>query len=242
MIETMKNLEGVKAFFSKRHEGHSQGRYSTLNVGFHVDDDEKNVIKNHELIKEYISKRADIIYMNQIHSNNVCITGNVQNIPTCDSLLTHEKEKILMVMVADCIPILFFDKGKKVIAAIHAGRKGTFLNIVEETLDLMSDTYGSKNEDIYVSIGPHIHDCCYQVGDEIIDEAKEIGLDDAIKIEEDGNYLNMQKIVVQQLQQYGVIKQNIEIVDLCTSCNIDQFFSYRKEGQTGRFCGVIMLE
>jgi len=147
-----------------------------------------------------------------------------------------------MVMVADCIPILFFDKKKKVISAIHAGRAGAFKNIIAQTLTMMQKTYKSSTEDIIISIGPHIHHCCYEVGEEIVNEAIALSLDKFIIEKDKGFFLDMQSLILEQLHVLGVHKENIEIVNECTACNVHRYFSYRKEGKTGRFCGVIMLE
>jgi YfiH family protein len=242
MIEVMKSLQDVKAFFSTRQGGKSSGKYRSLNVGFHVGDDPHKVKQNHQIIKETFAPHADIAYMDQIHSDKVCQLQDINEIATCDSLLTDQKDKILMVMVADCIPLLFFDTKQKLVAAIHAGRKGTFLNIVAKTLESMSLGYGSKSEDIYVSIGPHIHECCYEVGMEIVNEALALGYEKAIETRDEHSYLNMQKIIMEQLLELGIKQEHIEVVDICTACNTQSFFSYRKEGQTGRFCGVIMLK
>lgn len=242
MIEVMKQEDGVKAFFSTRNGGESQEKYESLNVGFHVGDDPERVKKNHKIIQRHFTMPNEIFYMDQIHSKQVCEVGSSEKIPQGDALISKESQKILMVMVADCIPILFFDKKRGVIAAIHAGRKGVFLNIVAETLNRMQDHFGSQAEDIHVAIGPHIKGCCYEVGQEIVQEAENLGLQGSIELKKDHYYLDLYPILMQQLLQAGVKEESIESIDHCTACHTDDYFSYRKEGATGRFCGVIMLE
>lgn len=242
MIEVMQKYQGVKAFFSTRENGSSEAPYGSLNVAFHVGDDERKVLDNHQYIRSFFSNPSKISYMNQIHSNTVCTLGSLDMIPSCDALISKQKKEILMVMVADCIPILFFDKKTKAIAAIHAGRKGTFTNIVSQTLQRMSEQYQSKVEDIVVSIGPHIHQCCYEVGEEIVAEAESLKTERYIEKRDGSFFLDMVSIIFEQLQQLGIKKESIEQVECCTCCHSDKFFSYRKEGQTGRFSGVIMLE
>ena len=242
MIEAMKKTEGIKAFFSTRDNGMSKAPYKGLNVAFHVGDDENNVLMNHQYIRSFFPNSTKISYMNQIHSNKVCELGMINEIPSCDALITDKAKDILMVMVADCIPILFYDTKQYIIAAIHAGRCGTFTNIVSQTLELMASTYYCNTKDIIVSIGPHIKKCCYEVGEEIVVEAKNLGLDKFIVKYGEKFHLDMISIILQQLIESGIETEKIEIVDNCTCCESDRFFSYRKEGKTGRFCGVIMLE
>ena len=242
MIEVMKTLPNIKAYFSTRQNGCSQKPFESLNLAFHVGDKDADVLKNHQYIKNYFPNSKNISYMKQIHSKIVCDLGTLQNIPECDALITKEKNKILMTMVADCIPILIYDEVNSVIAAVHAGRVGTFKNIIAETLTLMQKNHSSKIEDINVTIGPHIHACCYEVGSEIVDEAHTLGYQEFISKRNERFYLDLLSVILSQLKYLGLKKEKIEILDECTCCNTDRFFSYRKEGQTGRFCGLIMLE
>lgn len=242
MIKTMKEQQGVQAYFSTRLHGYSETPFKSLNVGFHVGDNKFRVDQNHLYIKSFFTLNNELIYMKQEHADHVCVVGSQGQIPVADSLITDKSGKILMVMVADCIPILFYDAEKKVIAAIHAGRKGTFLNIVSQTLKQMKTVYSCLSQKIHVSIGPHLHNCCYEVGKEIVLEANALGYDYAITEEKNHYFLDMQAIIIKQLTQDGIKSENIEALQTCTSCHVEEFFSYRKEGQTGRFCGVIMLK
>ena len=108
------------------------------NLAYHVNDDSSNVDKNHNELAQYLKypiKR--LVHMNQVHGDkiiNIDKEYNFNEIPTCDALITQEKETPLMVMVADCNPILIYDPKKEVIAAIHAGRAGVFSNILSKTI------------------------------------------------------------------------------------------------------------
>jgi len=216
------------------------------NLAFHVGDDPLDVIKNHEnLAKKLFYKKNSLIHMNQIHSNNVYIVKDedkFDNPITTDALVTNKQNIPLMVMVADCCPILFFDNKEQVIAVAHAGRAGAFLNIVKNTINTMVNEFNSLSEDIYISIGSNIKKCCYEVGIEIYEESKNLNLNYAIDIKTDRYYLNIDKILLKQLLACGVKEQNIEISQECTSCNTHKYYSYRAEGQTKRFSGIIMLK
>lgn len=220
---------GVKYFFSDKTDG---------NLAYHVSDIKENVDKNRQkLALKYDYKDENLCYMNQIHSANVVVVdeNSPKYIDNCDALITKTKNLPLMVMVADCIPILMFDEVKGVIAAIHAGRNSTFLKISEITSKKMIENFSCKTENIKVIMGPSIQKCCYEVNDELKNIVeKSFGKKFVI-----GNNIDLQRINKKLLENLGI--KNIEISDICTKCSNKPFFSYRKEKNTGRFAGVITL-
>ncbi|MDF1882888.1 peptidoglycan editing factor PgeF [Sulfurimonas sp. SAG-AH-194-C21] len=215
------------------------------NIAFHVNDNKIKVIQNHKKLAKLLSYKLDsLVHMKQVHKTEVKIVKTRDNFYTpltCDALITDKKNIPLMVMVADCAPLLFYDVKKEVIAVVHAGRAGSFKNIVKATLDSFKDDFDSNIDDVYVSIGPSIKECCYKVGSEVYEQAKSLELNFAISKKENSYFLNIFQILHKQLVQNGVKEENIEFSSLCTSCNTKEFFSYRAEGQTGRFCGLLML-
>ncbi len=215
------------------------------NLAFHVEDDEMRVQKNHELLaKELGYEKNSLVHMKQIHSDIVHIVTNedFKTPPICDALMTNKPNTPLMVMVADCSPVLFYDDKKKVIAAAHAGRQGAFKNIVKNVVEKMKIEFGSDPKDIRVSVGASIGNCCYEVGAEIYDEAKILGLEYAIEKKYDSFYLDVSKILNAQLISCGIKRENIEFCNECSCCNTDKYFSYRAEGSTGRFSGILMIK
>lgn len=231
--------------FSTKNGGVSSGVYSSLNLAFHVEDDAELVNKNHTLLADTLNyDKNRLIHMKQIHSHIVHIVtpdDDFKNPPTCDALITDKIDTPLMVMVADCSPILFYDDVKKVIAVAHAGRAGAFKNIVNNVIESLKSNYGSNAEDIFVTIGVSIGECCYEVGPEIYAEAKELNLAYSLSKLENSYYLNVSKILKKQLLNSGVKKENIEISEECSCCQNNNYFSYRANGITGRFAGVIKL-
>ena len=221
---------GVKYFFSDKTDG---------NLAYHVGDIKENVDKNRQkLALKYDYKNEDLCYMNQIHSANVVVVdeNSPKYIDNCDALITKTKNLPLMVMVADCIPILMFDEVKGVIAAIHAGRNSTFLKISETTSKKMIEDFSCKTENIKVIMGPSIQKCCYEVNDELKNIVeKSFGKEFVI-----GNNIDLQGINKKLLENLGI--KNIEISSICTKCSNKPFFSYRKEKNTGRFAGVITFK
>jgi len=183
--------------------------------------------------------------MKQIHSSIVHIVdvdNDFNNPVIADALITDKIDTPLMVMVADCSPILFYDNNKNVIAVAHAGRQGAFKNIIYNVIKSFQNNFDSNLEDIYVSIGASIGVCCYEVGLEIYNEAKKINLEFAIKKKDNKYYLNISKILLSQLNDCNINRKNIDISEDCNCCKNNKYFSYRAEGTTGRFSGVILLK
>ncbi|MFV0562896.1 peptidoglycan editing factor PgeF [Malaciobacter mytili] len=209
------------------------------NLAYHVQDDEKNVKTNRErLAIKYGFDNKKLIFMNQVHKDNIVIVDkNSKNlIDACDAIITKEKNLPLMVMVADCIPILMYDEKKEVIAAIHAGRNSTFLNIAQKTALKMIKEFKCKEEHIKVILGPSIQKCCYEVSQELANIVKKSFGNEF----ENNRYIDLQAINKKQLNDIGIT--NIEISTYCTKCSGDKYYSYRKSTNTGRFAGVIMLK
>lgn len=215
------------------------------NLAFHVGDDIDAVNANHTFLANKLEYKKDtLVHMKQIHSKLVHVVREQDNFdtpPTCDALVTNKKNIPIMVMVADCTPILFYDPTCKAIGVAHAGRAGTFDNIVTNVIETMKNKYGSKVQDIVVSIGSAIGVCCYEVGAEIYEQAKE-KFDYAFEVKGNKYYLDLNKILFLQLLECGIKEENIENEGICTACNTHKFFSYRAEGNTGRFAGILMLK
>ncbi|MCF6340482.1 MAG: peptidoglycan editing factor PgeF [Sulfurimonas sp.] len=216
------------------------------NLAFHVNDDENKVKLNHKLLANELDYSLEtLVHMKQIHSDIVHTLSkndNFSNPPICDALITDKINTPLMVMVADCSPILFYDNVKKIIAVAHAGRQGAFKNIIQNVLESFQNNFNTNIKNIYVSIGANIGNCCYRVGYEIYEEAKRLDLGYAIDKRDNYYYLNISKILKTQLLVLGIKKEHIEISDECTKCNSDKYFSYRADSKCGRFVGIIMLK
>ena len=214
------------------------------NLAFHVNDNEAHVIKNHESLAEKLGyNKESLVHMKQIHSDIVHVVKDedFNTCPTCDALITNTPNTPLMVRVADCSPMLVYESEKKVIAAVHAGRQGAFKNIVKNTVESFINHFNCEAKNLHVSIGASIGVCCYEVGVEIYNEARTLGLEYALDIRDEKYYLDVNKILKSQLLTCGIKEENIEFLNKCTCCNTDKYFSYRAEGQTGRFAGVIFL-
>ena len=222
-------MNQIKYYFTTTDDG---------NLAYHVNDIKENVDKSRQSVAlkmEY--KNEDLVYMNQVHGNNVQIVdkNSPKLIENCDGIITNEKNLPLMVMVADCIPILFFDEIQGVIAAVHAGRNSTFLKIAQITANKMMKELGCNANNIKVIMGPSIHTCCYEVSDELVNIVKASFGEKFCK----GNNIDLHGINVKLLEEVGI--RHIRISEICTKCSNEPFFSFRKDKHTGRFAGIITL-
>ncbi len=222
-------MNQVKYYFSTTEDG---------NLSYLVDDLKQNVDKNRQTVADIMEyKDEDLVYMNQVHGNNVQIVdkNSPKIIENCDGIITKEKNLPLMVMVADCIPILFFDEIQGVIAAVHAGRNSTFLKIAQITANKMINELGCNVNNIKVIFGPSIQSCCYEVSDELLAIVK-TSFGEKFCI---GKNINLQGINIMLLEEVGI--RHINVSNICTKCSNEAYFSFRKSPKTGRFAGVISL-
>jgi YfiH family protein len=166
--------------------------------------------------------------------------GELQDV---DAVVTDLKGYCLCVSTADCVPVLLYDKEKKVIAAVHAGWRGTVGRIVEKTLELMKAEYGTKGEDIVACIGPSISLEAFEVGDEVYAAFVEAGFDmSRIARRYEKWHLDLWEANRLQLLSQDVKEENIEVAGICTYNHCDDFFSARRLGiKSGRILSGIIL-
>ena len=237
----------VKHAFTTRLDGISKAPFESNNLAFHVGDARNDVITNQQKLADRLGYDLDrLVHMRQIHSDIIITIDptlhNFDNPPECDALITNIPGIPLMVMTADCTPVLIFDPIQKVIAAAHAGRAGALKGIITKTIQKMGTAFGSRIDDILVVLGPSIGNCCYEVGEEIAEEVADLGYGFAIQNRKGHHFLDVNAILHHQLQQLGVNEEHIEDENICNACHNDTYFSYRADRQvTGRFSGIIML-
>ncbi|MDP2851437.1 MAG: peptidoglycan editing factor PgeF [Sulfuricurvum sp.] len=234
----------ITAAFTSRLGGISKAPYTDANLAFHVGDNPEDVVKNHDLLADKLAyNRHSLIHMHQIHSDRIVIVDETLNFdtpPECDALITNRSNTPLMVMSADCTGILIYDPIHKAIGAVHAGRSGALNTILPKTIDAMNQTFGSHKEDLCIVLGPSIGGCCYEINETIASECEEKGYSCALRREDKKLFLDVNTILLMQLKRLGIEK--IEVIQECTSCHHERYFSYRADKQhTGRIAGVIIL-
>ncbi|MBI4041431.1 MAG: peptidoglycan editing factor PgeF [Deltaproteobacteria bacterium] len=149
-----------------------------------------------------------------------------------DGMVTRLSGIALTIVTADCLPILFYDPSQEVVAALHAGWRGTQKEISKKMVGLLCGPFQCDPQQIRVAIGPRIGACCYEVDQSVQDafSEKRFFIENAAR---KGHwYLDLGKTNQLQLETCGVLAKNIWLSDLCTACHVDQFYSWRKEGPT----------
>lgn len=189
-----------------------------------------------------------MFFPRQTHSNHVEIIRKPANelaIPDTDALITNQPGICICVQTADCVPILLHDPVKNVVAAIHAGWRGTVEKIVCKTLKIMQTEFDSNPVDVWAGIGPSISQQYYEVGEDVIYRVNK-QFEDALKLlkpsENKRAYFDLWKANQHLLVQSGVSYNQIDILGLCTYFEESSFFSARRDGaDTGRMVSGIML-
>jgi len=170
--------------------------------------------------------------LKQIHPNLVLLADRPGLFGVGDALVTNQPGLVVSIRTADCYPILLADARNRAVAAIHAGWRGTAAQIVLKTLEKMEAEFGTEPRDVVAAIGPGIGVRCYEVGEDV---SRQFGFTGK-------THLDLGSENRKQLESAGVPAQNIEALGVCTFCDAERFFSYRREKEkAGRMTSFIML-
>lgn len=242
-----------------------------LNLGFTPDDPRENVLRNRRLFVEAVTgdSSTPLTTVRQFHSSLLVRAAGDSAQPACkgDGILTDRPGLLLGVQTADCTPVLVADRRLKVVAAFHAGWRGTAKRIVENGIGRMRLEFGCRPHDLVAAIGPGIGACCYQVGEELLSEFEsqfsygrdlfhEVYDTDPVRIRypmlfltqrAPGHspigpslHLDVADANRRQLLAAGLKPESIQVIGGCTSCHRDLFFSHRgSKGRAGRMLSVI---
>lgn len=192
-----------------------------------------SVIKN-LLAKENLSYTS-IVIPGQTHSTNVaCITSSVGkelvHIPNTDAVVTNQKGVVLTVVTADCVPIIYHDSRAGIIGISHGGWKGTLekisLKVIEKMIQL-----GSRKEHIAIAIGPAIGSCCYGVYGERLFKLQTEFDERVFEQRKNKVFIDLKKANVLTVRRSGIPDGQMALSDLCTSCQSEEFFSYKRDGE-----------
>lgn len=256
MIEILKDsywekIPNLVHGFTTRRGGVSVSPFDEFNGSLSVGDDPSAVETNRKRFSEQLGVSLSQCFMvRQVHGNRILVIDKEGSFPDSndlqkgyDALITNRLEVLLGIQTADCLPVLMVDVEKNVAAAVHAGWKGTCLGIAMKVIAEIGRLYQSSPRDVQVLLGPSIGRCCYQFGDQEIQEFQERYLHHARWIESrSGSYfLDIREANRCQLLSRGVPEENIRSITRCTCCEREQFFSVRREGTTGRHLNFIML-
>jgi polyphenol oxidase len=246
----------VDVLVTTRNGGVSQGRYESLNLSLHVGDSDEDVLENRRRAASALgADLSDMVFCNQVHGREVHIVtagdrgrGTLaldDAIVGADALVTTEPGIVLVIMVADCVPIVLYDPVAHVLACVHAGWRGTVARVSEAAVAAMR-TLGSHPGDIVAGVGPAIAPGRYQVGEDVLEAAQQCfgdRCDEVIRPDGTGKWLfdlwAANQIV---LRDAGVRDGNVQLAALPTgSAEPGLFFSHREVRPCGRFAAIARL-
>ena len=241
--------------FSTRLGGVSKEHLSAMNLSFTRGDDPDNVMENHRRFAAalgYDEKRlvfSDQVHKTEFHKVTEEDVGKgivrESDIKEIDGLVTDVRNVPIITFYADCVPLMFYDPVHHVIAMAHSGWKGTVGRIGEKMVSYMGSEYGSKPSDVICVIAPSICQDCYEVSEDVAEQFIEMfGLKEELLYKKpDGKYqLNLHKACEMILLDAGVLREHIDITDICTCCNPEFLFSHRaSHGMRGNNAAVMMI-
>jgi polyphenol oxidase len=257
---------------------------NTLNLGFTKDDSRDIVERNRSAFlrelgaatgrssgRKSAPKLWPLVTLRQVHSDLIRRIDRAGESPMVgDGIITQTPRLLLGIQTADCLPVMLVDPGHRAVGVFHAGWRGTLKRIVEKGAGEMHRCFGSRAADLKAAIGPGIHGCCYEVGEEVREKFEsQFGYAEKLFRETEepdpvrekypmlfltarapGHSILPKKIFLdlveanrQQFLAAGVPEKSIEASPFCTSCRTDLLFSYRAEkGRTGRMIGVLGIK
>lgn len=238
-VSGWERMSGLLHGFYGRRGGVSRTPYATLNVSRRSGDAPESVRENWHRVSAAVGGTVRFVTMTQVHGDRVVIVdGGSPDVGEADAMVSRLPGLALSVLTADCVPILLVAPAARVVAAVHAGWRGTLHGIVTRTVERMRDL-GVEAAGIRAALGPTIGGCCYEVDRSIVDE-----LDAAWGAVEDAArpgrsaakaMLDLRAVNVALLRRAGVAGEQIELVGPCTKCAVTDYFSHRAAGTaTGR--------
>ena len=235
--EIWSDIPEVVAGFTTRHGGTSKAPFDSMNLGLSTDDDPEAVQANRARLAEWAG--IDVSRMaiaGQIHSDNIRVVDSPGLYPGYDALVTASRNLMLCITAADCAVILLADTDAGVIAACHAGWRGTAAGIVPKSAGIMRELGAS---DIRAYIGPCISAAEFEVGEEV---AAKFADRHVLRSERwPRPHVDLKAVLIDQLSSAGI--DQVEVSDRCTYSETSNFFSHRAEdGLTGRMMGFILLK
>ncbi|NWG01413.1 MAG: peptidoglycan editing factor PgeF [Syntrophaceae bacterium] len=218
--------------------------YDSLNLSDKNGDLKNFVLRNKNIVAsvfDFDSRR--LILLDQMQQDQILLLKEpaitLSSPLEYDALITNAPNTYLGILTADCLPIFVIDQKKKVIAAIHAGRHGTAFHITGKVLRKMREEFECLPEDLWVALGPSIGSFCYEIDEKVfLKEWAPLSISKG-----NGKWMvDLARMNIEQMKGMGIQEEQISWINLCTHCHSDLFFSYRKEGRTGRqlsFIGII---
>jgi polyphenol oxidase len=227
----------VKAFQTTRLGGISAAPYDTLNLGLHVGDDAVRVNRNRQMLEPLMP--SEPVWLEQVHGTTVANAGAASCLPQADACISRHRGAVCVIMTADCLPVLLCDEAGTVVGAAHAGWKGLAAGVIEATVKEM----GVEPHKLMAWLGPAIGPHAFEVGAEV---RAAFMAHDSKAVEAftphgaEGKYHNdIYLLARQRLNALGIAR--ISGGTFCTYHQKEKFFSYRRDGVTGRMGTFVWL-
>lgn len=237
------------AVFSTRLGGVSGGVWNSLNLGAHVGDEPSAVAENWRRFGEAAGFAPEArVAARQVHGAVVRVVRADDppspggQVGECDALITAAVGPVLVVSVADCVPIYILDPMRGAGAVVHAGWRGTLAGAAAAALAGMAEAFGTRPQDCLAALGPAIGPCCYEVDDPVANLFGEAYGEPVLSRREDRWFVDLWGANRAGLAAAGVSAGQVYGSGLCTACRRDLFYSHRAEGgRTGRMAAVLWL-
>ncbi len=229
----------VRACSTTRLGGVSPAPYDSLNLGGHVGDSPPAVAQNRRRLEDLAKLPAAPHWLQQIHGTDVAILDGSAAPPTADGAYTRDAGRVCAVMTADCLPVLFCNRAGTEVAAAHAGWRGLCAGILERTLACFQSNPG----EIMAWLGPAIGPRAFEVGPEVRKAfvSRDVQADGAFLPRGEKYYANIYQLARLRLYAAGISHSRIFGGDHCTVTESTSFFSYRRDGVTGRMASLVWL-
>ncbi|MDY6904265.1 MAG: peptidoglycan editing factor PgeF [Thermodesulfobacteriota bacterium] len=223
-----------------RQGGVSPPPFNNLNMSTSQGDTSRNVTRNRNIMAESLGFKKTA-FVHQVHGTTVLPLKTITDIQAAnaieaDAMVTDQPDVLLCIKLADCQAVLLYDPARRVIANLHSGWRGSIADIIGKTVAVMKNAFDCDPARMIAGIGPSLGPCCA----EFVHYKKEIP-EPFWQYKDDKDRFDFWQISRDQLIGAGLPIDNIQTARICTKCRSDRFFSYRKEGKTGRFTAAIGL-
>jgi YfiH family protein len=232
----LSGMAGVSHAVTTRHGGVSQGAYASFNLGLGCGDEPEAVAANLERLRQALGFQR-LVYAQQVHGTGIISVEGQESglVGEADGLATDQPGVGLLIKQADCQAVVLAAPAKGVVANLHIGWRGNVRNMARRGVEFLGQRYGVEPAEIWAGISPSLGSCCA----EFVNHATELP-EDFLAYRLWGDNFDLWQITVDQLTAAGVPLRQIEVSGMCSRCG-KQFFSYRREGVTGRFGTVVGL-
>jgi purine-nucleoside/S-methyl-5'-thioadenosine phosphorylase / adenosine deaminase len=228
----------VRAVTTTRHGGVSVPPWDSMNPADHVGDQPGAVAENRARLSRALQLPAAPVWLQQVHGVGVVNAAQVHGVPAADAAWTAQAGVVCAVMTADCLPVLLCDRAGQCVAAAHAGWRGLAAGVLEQTVQALP----ARPEALLAWLGPAIGPAAYVVGAEVRDAflASDADAADAFTVAEQGGWhADLYRLARLRLSRLGV--SAVFGGDWCSFTAPERFYSYRREGVTGRMASLIWL-